>query len=748
MNRIWTIAKRELKVLFDHPTGYILVVVFLALNNFLFFRQAYLMSLATLRPMLDLLPWLLLFFVPAVTMRSLAEEVRGGTIEVVLAQPVTELEFLIGKYVGQLLFICFGLALTFAIPLGLSLGADIQVGVVFAQYVGAAMLAAGFTSVGMWASSLTRNQITAFIIGVAVMFLLVFIGLNAQLVGLPPVLAAVAANLGVLSHFENIARGLLDLRDLIYFTTLAAIFLILAYWVLVGRKLAPTGEALKRLRAGATMLVATMVVVNLFGRQIKGRIDLTPGNAYTLSPASKEIVSTVDDRVTVTLFASKELPTEIALRKRDVEDLLGDLRSASAGRVRYVVRDPSDDEDAANQAQAVGIPPVQFNVYGQAELTVKEGYFGLSVQYADDTETIPLIQRTDDLEYRLVSFIRSLTRAAKPIIGIVAQAGPQGQLGVSTLQQQLGTAYETRVVSIERDSLSVAQMPAIVVAGGGGVLADSVVDKVSAYLAEGGSALVLASGMELSPQQPFASPSPVGWNRLLEPYGVSIRPDMAYDLMSNERVAVPASFGRILMAYPFWVRAVSTRLASMNQEIETVFFPWGSTVDTSNAAPGTVTPLFTTTEAGGVESGQAFIAPQRQDYSREDLASRLLGAVINPLNTEGEDDSGSERLRGRIVVIGNGDFVSDQYVANAPQNVVFVLNAVDWLAQDEALVSIRSKNRTPPSLSFSSATKRDLARYGNIIGVPLLVIVAGFIHVLRRRRRTRQQYVPLTAGAA
>ena len=88
MNAIWTVARRELKALFDQPTGYILLVVFLAINDFLFFRQAYLFRVASLRPMLDLLPWMFLFFIPAVTMRSFAEDIRTGTIEVVLAQPI------------------------------------------------------------------------------------------------------------------------------------------------------------------------------------------------------------------------------------------------------------------------------------------------------------------------------------------------------------------------------------------------------------------------------------------------------------------------------------------------------------------------------------------------------------------------------------------------------------------------------------------------------------------------------------
>src|SRR5262249_1461135 len=101
MSAIRIIARREVKSLFDLPTAYILLVIFIGVNDFLYFRQAEVYGLATLRPMLDLLPWLLLFFVPAVTMRALAEDVRAGTLEVVLAQPITERELLLGKHLGQ-----------------------------------------------------------------------------------------------------------------------------------------------------------------------------------------------------------------------------------------------------------------------------------------------------------------------------------------------------------------------------------------------------------------------------------------------------------------------------------------------------------------------------------------------------------------------------------------------------------------------------------------------------------------------
>src|SRR5207249_4231170 len=270
----------------------------------------------------------------------------SGTLEVVLAQPITELELLLGKYAGQVLFLLIALALTLTLPIGLALGAHLTLGILLAQYAGAALLIAGLGGVGIWASSVTRNQITAFILAVAVMFVMILVGLDPLLVGLPPGLGAVAAALGVLSHFSGIDRGVIDLRDVVYFMTLAALFLLFAYFALMRRKLTPQGAPLQRLRLGVVLVTTALIVVNLFGRRIGGRIDLTPAKAFTLSPATKRMLRTLPDLVTVKLFASAALPPEVAFLKRDVDDLLRDYRAAGRGRVKLVVQDPSSDSAA------------------------------------------------------------------------------------------------------------------------------------------------------------------------------------------------------------------------------------------------------------------------------------------------------------------------------------------------------------------------------------------------------------------
>ncbi|HEX5386928.1 MAG TPA: Gldg family protein [Gemmatimonadales bacterium] len=734
--RIWTVTRRELKALFDLPTGYVLLVAFLAINAFLFFRQAYLTQVASLRPMLDVLPWELLFFVPAVTMRSLSEDIRGGQLEVVLAQPLSELELLLGKYFASVLFLWIALALSLAIPLGLSLGADMPWPTVAAQYVGAGLLAAGFAGIGTWASSLSRSQITAFILAAVLMFLLILAGLNPLLVGLPPSLATTAARIGVLSHFESIGRGVIDLRDVIYFVSLAGIFLALAYGALLGRKLAPARGALRRLRLGVGMLAASLVVVNLLGGYINGRLDLSPGQAYTLSPASRQVLGNLDDLVTIKVFASSELPTEVALMKRDVDDLLHDIRSAGHDRVRIIERDPSSDDKAKSEAEALGIQPVQFNVIGESELQVKQGYLGIALQHGAETTTLPFVHNTDDLEYRLVSSIRDITRADKPRIGLLATSGGSPGTGYSDLREQLRKSYDMGDVSLHDTIPLDTTMAALVLAGSPDSVPAAQLERLQRYVDHGGNLLVLAGGMALSSQMPVADPRPLPWNSLLDPFGVSVRSDVAYDLLASEAIPVSSDFGRVMRLYPFFIRAESTHRSAINRDIGAAVLTWASTIDTSKAAKGTVTPLLRTSAAGGTLTGATSIDPQR-DFPQSGAGRKLLAVVVAP----------KDSARGRAVVIGSTDFATDRFVRVAPENLTIALNAADWLAQDEGLIAIRSKDRHPVPLVFATAAERDLAKYVNLVGLPLLVVLVGIVHLVRRRRRTRAPYRPFVPSA-
>jgi len=733
MSRIWTIARRDVKATFDQPTGYVLVIVFLAVNAFMYFRNAYLDNAATLRPMFDLLPWVFLFFVPAIAMRSLAEDSRSGLLEVVLSQPVSEAELLLGKFVGVVVVLLGALASTLLIPLGLGLGARLPVGPVVAQYVGAALLAAAFGGIGVWASSLGRSQITAFILSVAVMFVLILVGLDPLLVGLGTTLGAVAASLGVLSHFESVGRGVLDLRDVLYFLSVAAVFLALAYAGLMRRRLTPGGASARQLRLGTALLCAVAVAVDLAGGQIGGRLDLTPGHAYSLSPATKTMVGTLPDIVTIRLFASRQLPAQFALDKRDVDDLLRDLKSAGHGRVRVIERDPAADLGASGDAQNLGIEPVQFNVVGQSELSVKEGFFGLAVEFAGRHETIPFIRGTDDLEYRLASAIRVLTRTDKPTVALLVDSAAGSYAG---LRRQLERFYSVVTPNLADSAATLAGVSAVIIVSerdSGGAAARA---KVASYLSGGGKALVFAAGMAVSPQAPFATARKLGWNAVLAPYGLQVGGNLVYDLRAAQLVALNTAIGQVLQPYPYFVRGQSTRASPINTELTEVELPWPSSVDTAKA-PGLVVPLIVTSAAGGVASGEATIAPT-QRFPTTNLARRVLAAQVSPrAGTRGP----------RLVVVGDALFATDEMAQRSPSNLVFALNAVDWLTQDEGLIAIRSKNRIPPPLVFASTGVRATVKYLNMAGLEILLAAYGVVRLLRRRRLAALPYARAEAGA-
>ncbi len=158
-----------------------------------------------------------------------------------------------------------------------------------------------------------------------------------------------------------------------------------------------------------------------------------------------------------------------------------------------------------------------------------------------------------------------------------------------------------------------------------------------------------------------------------------------------------------------------------------------------------MTPLVETTRGGGARTGMVPLSPQQQ-WPHDSLGRQLLAVLVNPLGAK--KDAVDSLPKGRLVVVGDADFASDNFARDDQANLAFALNAIDWLAQDDALLGIRAKSRTPPPLAFRSDAARNAAKYFNIIGVPLLLIVVAAVRLTLRRQKTRRRYARLAQGGA
>ncbi len=224
MNTTLAVAKREFKTFFASPIAYIVLGAFLLISGWFFFSTLLLAGQASLRGFFALAPILFVFLVPAITMRSIAEERKSGTLELLLTMPLEDWQIVVGKFIAALGMIGVGLLWTlpyaFTVASLTATGASFDWGPVAGGYIGLLFLASSFAALGLWASALSKNQIIGFIVGFVVCLAFYLVDKFAAL--LPASLGQVLEYISVDYHFENIARGVLDTRDLIFYGSLTA----------------------------------------------------------------------------------------------------------------------------------------------------------------------------------------------------------------------------------------------------------------------------------------------------------------------------------------------------------------------------------------------------------------------------------------------------------------------------------------------------------------------------------------------
>jgi ABC-2 type transport system permease protein len=232
MRNVGIIMRRELASYFATPLAYVFIVIFLVLASWFTFYLGgfYEHGQADLDPFFAFHPWLYLFLIPAISMKLWAEERKSGSIELLMTLPVSLRDAVLGKFLAAWIFTALALGLTFPLWITVNYLGHPDNGAIVAAYLGSLMLAGGFLAIGSWTSALTRNQVVAFILGVVVSFVFLLAGFPGVLdvfrSWAPQALTDAIASLSLLTHYESIMKGVIDVRDLLYFAMLISLFLV------------------------------------------------------------------------------------------------------------------------------------------------------------------------------------------------------------------------------------------------------------------------------------------------------------------------------------------------------------------------------------------------------------------------------------------------------------------------------------------------------------------------------------------
>jgi ABC-2 type transport system permease protein len=233
MKGLWVVAKREIRSYFDSPVGYVVLTLFLLISGWFFSNGLFLQGVASVRVLFDMTFILFMFFIPAITMGVFAEERRAGTLELLLTMPIKDWQVIGGKLLAAFFLLCIAIALTVTYSITVSLLGDIDAGATIGGYLGMALLGLACASIGVFASSLTRNQVVAFIIAFVIIFVLFMI--DKMTLFVPGSIAGTLQYISLDYHYQNLLRGVVDTRDILYFLSIVGLSSVLTAYHLSKR---------------------------------------------------------------------------------------------------------------------------------------------------------------------------------------------------------------------------------------------------------------------------------------------------------------------------------------------------------------------------------------------------------------------------------------------------------------------------------------------------------------------------------
>jgi gliding-associated putative ABC transporter substrate-binding component GldG len=769
MKNVVTLARRELAQAFNSPLAYIVLGVFLAVAGwkFYFFPGVFLLGKASFRSFFDWMPTFLAVLAPAVTMRSLAEERKSGTLEGLMTLPVKEHEVVLGKWLGGLAVLSIGLLFSFGFVFSVSAvvakGQSFDWGPVIGGYVGSVLLASTFVAIGVLTSALTTNQVIAFILSLAscaVLCLLAFV-----IFVLPASIGETVQYLSAYYHFESLGRGVIDFRDVLYFVTTTAAALWLAVRVLQGlrRPGADVGGTT------ATLLVlGSLVLGNLIAEKLPARLDLTRDRMFTLSDATGDTMKGLNAPVTITAYFTKDLPPPFSDNARYVRDLLTEYRAKAGNNLSFSFIDPGESEteedkdikkegkrdifgravrektSVETELEAQGIQPVEIRVLEDDQAQQKRAYMGISVRYGEKKESLPVVQDTSSLEYELTTMIRRLTRDKDPVIGVLQGHGePTPEEGLARLKQMMDPNYDLKPITIGADGNIDDDVAALLVIGPNQAVGEPEMKAIDSFLMKGKAAAFFADVTQVDLRSFQPTPVNHGLNDLLATYGVELGSQLVADVECAS-LSVQEKRGfltlNVPVKYPFIPTLRKLEGDSMLAKgLTDVSVPFGTPVYIK-AIDGVTTEVLAKSSAKSwLEDASAEGLSPRRDWQNAEVAITgpyNLMATSRGLLPSKYAPGTKSSTEARVFVVGSSTMLNEQVLG--PPNATLFMNVIDWMVLDGNMLAMRSRQagEAPIEPELTDTTK-GFTKAANVLGIPALLVVVGLVRWRMRQAKRR-----------
>ena len=423
------VATKEVGLFFSSPVAYLFLAAFMAVTLFIFFwgEAFFSRNISDVRPLFEWMPLLLIFLSSTLTMRMWSEERRSGTIEHVQTQPLPLWYFVLGKFMGCLVLMLLALLMTLPLPITVSVLGDLDWGPVFAGYLATFLLGATYLSIGLFISSRTDNQIVSLICSVALCGLFYLLGAKMITDFFGHQMGEWLRLLGTGSRFESITRGVLDFRDLYYYISLIAVFIVLCTFSLERERWSKTGnkDHHGRWQSVTALVIVNALVANVWLSQVQLlRWDVTEGKQYSISDATEQYLDQLQEPLLIRGYFSGKTHPLLAPLVPQIRDLIREYSVLGNGRVNVEFIDPMASPELEEEAnEKYGIKPVPFQVADRYQAAVVNSYFNVLVQYGDEHQVLGFNDLIEvktrpqmDVDVQLRNPEHDLTRAVKKVI--------------------------------------------------------------------------------------------------------------------------------------------------------------------------------------------------------------------------------------------------------------------------------------------------------------------------------------------